>query len=428
MSRIKVAWFLSALACIALVVTACGDDDEEGGGGPGGDVGELQIGGLVPLTGDLSPFGPPGRKAADLGVQELNKAAQAGGVDLNVKIEFENTETKEQSAVSGARKLASGGSTCFIGPWASAETLAVGKSVATREEVPLVSPSSTSAEITGLRDEGFVNRVAPSDDIQAKALAEQIGEKIGKDKNLSLAARNDAYGQGFINKFKEVWTAGGGRTTGPVLYDPEASSYDSEAGNIVEGNPDGYVIIDFPETYAKVGPALVRTGNFDPTKLYVADGLASETVPEDKGVEANTLDGATGTRPGTPTEGEPAAPFGELYKQASGPKERGTFDAQNFDAVLLCGLAAVAAGSKEGRDISAQLRNVSGPPGDKYSYLQLADALKALKDGKDIDYTGVTGPVDLDENGDPTAATYELWAYRDKKLVVERQFPAEAER
>jgi ABC-type branched-subunit amino acid transport system substrate-binding protein len=423
MSRTKGTWFLSALACIALalVVTACGDDDEDGGGG-GGDVGELTIGGLVPLTGDLSPFGPPGRKAADLGGQELNKAAQAGGVDLNVKVEFENTDTKEQTAVSAGRKLASAGAGCMVGPWSSAEVLAVGKSVASREEVPIVSPSSTSVAVTALDDKGFVSRTAPPDSLQARVLAEKMGARIGKDKTVSLAARNDSYGQGFADEFKKSWEAGGGRILGPVLYDPEASSYDSEASRIVGGNPDAYVIIDFPETYAKVGPALVRTGNFDPTKLFVTDGLASETIPEDKGVEANTLDGASGTRPGTPTKGEPAAPFGELYTQASGPKERGTFDAQNFDAVLLCGLAAVAAGSKEGRDISENLVKVSGPPGDKYNYLQLADALKALRDGKDIDFEGVTGPLDLDDKGDPVAATYEFWAYKDKTLEVEEQF------
>jgi ABC-type branched-subunit amino acid transport system substrate-binding protein len=426
MSRTKVSWFLSALACIALAlgVTACGDDEEEDGGVQGGDVGELQIGGLVPLTGDLSPFGPPGRKAADLGGQELNKAARAGGVDLNVRMEFENTETKEQSAVSAARKQASAGAGCMVGPWSSAEVLAVGKSVASREEVPIVSPSSTSVAVTALDDKGFVSRTAPPDSLQARVLADKMGEKIGKDKRVSLAARNDSYGQGFADEFKKSWEAGGGQVLGPVLYDPEASSYDSEAGRIAGGNPDAFVIIDFPETYAKVGPALVRTGDFDPTKLFVTDGLASETIPEDKGVEPNTLDGSSGTRPGTPTEGEPAEPFDALYKQASGPKERGTFDAQNFDAVILCGLAAVAAGSKEGKDIAAQLKNVSGPPGDKFNYLQLSEALKALKDGRDIDFEGVTGPLDLDDKGDPLAATYEFYAYRNKTLEVDEQFKA----
>ena len=36
------------------------------------------------------------------------------------------------------------------------------------------------------------------------------------------------------------------------------------------------MIIDFPETYNKVGPALVRTGSFDPTNTFVTDGLISD--------------------------------------------------------------------------------------------------------------------------------------------------------
>jgi ABC-type branched-subunit amino acid transport system substrate-binding protein len=414
-----------------LGLAGCGDDDEGNGGGGGGDGGgttasvELTIGDLVPLTGDLSPFGPPGRKAADVAVEQLREGARAAGVETTLTIEHADTETNPQAAVQAARQLISQGATCIAGPWASSETLAVAQSVATRQRTPIVSPSSTDAAITDLDDDGYVNRTAPSDVLQARALADVVEQEIGTDAVVSLAARNDAYGQGFIERFQEAWEERGGRVTGPVLYDPEQPSYNSEAGQITAGDPDAYVIIDFFETYAKMGAALVRTGRFDAGRLFTADGLASDAIPE--GIPAEALVGARGTRPGAPERGAVVERFNELYRAAPGPGPQ-TFTPQHFDATMLCYLAAVAAGSSEGTDIAEQLEAVSGPPGDRYTFLELGDAIRALANGDEIDFDGVTGPLDLDDNGDPTTATYEVYRYDPRgRLTVERQFEAQAE-
>ena len=81
---------------------------------------------------------------------------------------------------------------------------------------------------------------------------------------------------------------------------------------------------------------------------------------------------------------------------------------------MLCVLAAVAAGSSDSTAIQEQVQAVSGPPGDQYDYTQLADAIEALQAGDDIDYQGVSGPGDLDDNGDPTLGFYETYEYDDQ--------------
>ncbi len=124
----------------------------------------------------------------------------------------------------------------------------------------------------------------------------------------------------------------------------------------------------------------------------------------------------------------PRRQFDKLFTSSSGEKKRNSFDAQTFDAAMLCVLAAVAAGSSEGPDIAEQVAEVSGPPGDQYDYTQLADAIEALQAGDDIDYEGVSGPTDLDENGDPTIGFYELYSYDDKgAFTVEDSVEQEAE-
>jgi ABC-type branched-subunit amino acid transport system substrate-binding protein len=419
---------LAATALLAAGLAACGEDEQPSGGTAAQPTPEtsfrLAVGDLVPLTGDLSVFGPAGRKAADLSVEQIKAALAEAGGDIEISVEHADTETASQAAVQAARRLISNGASCLTGAWASSSTIPVGTSVAARQRVPQISPASTSAEITTLSDNGFVFRTAPSDNLQGRALADTVEKELGgTDFTVSLAARNDAYGEGFINRFKEAWEQRGGKTTGPVLYDPQQPSYNSEAGQIVAGNPDAYVIIDFPDTYARMGAALVRTGDFDAAKLFTADGLAADSIP--KGVPRAALAGARGTRPGTPQTGEAVTRFDELFEQAGGP-DRGTFDAQNFDAVMMCFLGATAAGSSDGADIQKALRDVSAPPGEKFNFLQLTDAIRALQEGRDIDFDGVTGPIDWDENGDPTAATYEVWTYGgDGKLDVVRQFEAE---
>lgn len=411
-----------SVAALSLGIAACGssdDDSTSGSSASSSDQFDLSIGALLPQTGDLSTFAPAGEKGANLGIEEAQAALE--NTDITVEMSTADTETKAAAAQQAAQQLISEGATCLVGPWASDETIPVGQTVAGRQSIPLISPSSTSPEITDLPDNGYVFRTAPSDALQGVVLADAVAEEFGADATISVAARNDAYGEGIANAFIENFEANGGTTTGPVLYDPEGTTFDSEAEEIVAGDPDGWVIIDFEDPYSKVGAALVRTGDFDPSRMFTADGLAFDpeipsTIPLD------ALDGARGTRPATPEGTSTAEAFQELYANSNEqPKDRGTFDAQNFDAVTLCVLAAVAAGSNEGPAIQAQLQAVSGPPGDKYDYTDMAGAIEALQNGDDIDFDGVSGPIDFDDAGDPTQATYDTYQYKNGKFTLGEQ-------
>jgi ABC-type branched-subunit amino acid transport system substrate-binding protein len=404
-----------------LGIAACGDD----GGGGGEESLNLTIGDLVPLTGDLSDFGPPGRKAADLAVDEINKAVKEAGSDHTVKIVHEDDQTDPQAAVQAARKLVDAeNATCLAGSWASSVTIPVARSVAIRERVLQISPASTGDAISELTDDGLVNRTSPPDRFQGPALASFVEETLGgaQGKTINIGARNDAYGTGLADTFSGPWEEKGGQIGERVIYDPEQPSYNSEARQIVSGNPAGWVIIDFPETYQKVGPALVRAGGWDPEKTFITDGLASSDLPKNAGREAT--EGMRGTAPGSPETGKASEAFDKLYTDAPGP-ERQTFDAQNFDAVMLCYLAAVAAGSTDGEDMAAELQDLTGPGGDKYTWQELPEAIEALQNGDDIDWEGASGPINLNDDGDPTAGVYDVYRYRNGKVDVFDELPVE---
>jgi branched-chain amino acid transport system substrate-binding protein len=411
---------LAATATVGLA--ACGDD----GGGGGETSLNLTIGDLVPLTGDLADFGPPGRKAADLALDQIQAAVKEVGVDHTVKVVHEDDQTDAQAAVQAARKLVDAeNSTCIAGSWASSASIPVARSVAIREKVLQISPASTSDEISGLEDDGLINRTSPPDRFQGPTLANAMEDALGgaQGKTVNIGARNDAYGTGLSDTFSKAWEDKGGQIGERVIYDPEQPSYNSEARQIASGNPDAWVIVDFPETYQKVGPALVRTGDWDPEKSFVTDGLASGDLPKNAGREAT--EGMRGTAPGSPDTGSASEAFDKLYTDAPGP-DRQTFDAQNFDAVILCYLSAVAAGSTDGADMAGELQNVAGPGGDKFTWEQLPDAIRALQDGNDIDYEGASGPLTLNDDGDPTSGVYDLFRYRNGEIDVFDETAVEA--
>jgi ABC-type branched-subunit amino acid transport system substrate-binding protein len=418
MSRLKPVLFALVIAAgLSLGVAACGDDD----GGGGEATLDLTIGDSVPLTGALAPYGPSGQKAADVAVEDvINPAIEEAGVDHTVNIVHEDNcgSDDPQCAVQAARKMIeSDGASCIAGAWASSDTIPTAESVAIPEGILLISPASTSDEITGLDDNGLVNRTAPPDSFQGPTLSEFLVEKALKGaqgKTVNVGARNDAYGTGLDDTFSEAWEAAGGKIGEDVVYDVKLPNYDSEAQQIVSGNPDGIVIIDFPTTYDKVGPALVRAG-FDPTTTFVTDGLITSDLPQTAGADA--VNGLTGTAPGVP-DGDPSEEaFNKLYTAAE-PKdvERQTFDAQNFDAVVLCYLAAVAAGSTDGQEMADQVRDITAAPGDKYTFEQLPDAIEALENGDDIDYDGASGPIEMDDAGDATAGVYDIYEFKNGEL------------
>jgi ABC-type branched-subunit amino acid transport system substrate-binding protein len=394
-------------ACLIAGLAACGG----GGGGGGNKSFDLTIGDSLPLTGDLAPFGPAGNKAAHLAVDNINKAIKADGLKQTVTLKTQDNGggTDPQAAVSAARKLVSDGSTCIAGAWASSDTIPTAQSVAIPQGILLISPASTSSDITKLNDpDNLVNRVPPADNLQGSALAAFVARQIGKGKTVSVAGRNDSYGDGLTGSFTAAWEqqqSGKVTSNSPVLYDPAAASFDSEAQKIVAGNPDAFVIVDFPDTFPKVGPALVRTGKWSPAKTFVTDGLANSDLAKKS---QDITNGFRATAPGTPAQGKASQAFDKLFT-SSAPTSVGreTFDGQNFDAVTLCYLAAVAAGSTDGKEMASELRDITGPPGTKYTWQQLPQAVKALQDGKDIDYVGPSGDINLDENGDPTVGVYD---------------------
>ncbi len=415
---------LAALA-LALPIAACGGSGEEERESPAGDAIDLVIGSSVPLSGPLSEFGPGARKAARLAIGRLKRAIEDSGVDGSVSLVTEDSETDPAIAESSIRQMAERDSAgCVVGPWSSAEVIGVARSVSIPDRVPLISPAATLDEITSLEDDGLVNRTVPPDSLQGPVLAGAIAEDLdgAKGSTVSIAARGDRYGEPLANSFERAWRAAGGELGARAIYDPETEDLAGVAKRLSRDRADALVVIDFPPGFERLAAALERTGAYDPDSTWGTGLLASTELAAD--AERGLVEGVRGTAPGVPDDEAPTKEFARLLEDAE-PRglEPNGFEARAFDAVVLCYLAALAAGSTEGESIAAALPRVSAPEGRVFTWERLAEAMKALEAGREIDYEGASGPIDLDRAGNPTAGTYDVYRFAKGRLVLDGERP-----
>ena len=398
----------SIVLVVLLVMSACAGNSErqaENGLAEGDVSFDLRVGAALDFSGDLADLAPSIEQAIQLGADVAHQAAEEAGIDVNIEVFTEDTQGSPSAAVEAATKLVQANEVdVLIGSASTAETIPMVESVSLPNRVVHLSLAS-SPLITEVEDDGYLWRTVPTDVIQVGKLVEYAAEEVGADATINTGARNDPAGTSFQGLFEELWQEGGGTIGESVLWNPEGTTFDTEMQQLAGGEPDAWMIYDFPGTWANVGPALVRTGTWDSAKTFGGDGLGylSSDLAEDTAVGMRGLYiGSTGA----PAD----APFVDLY-EGEADSERAYAEAHAFDAVIVSFLAAVAGGSSDGEDIRDNLQAVSGPPGDTYTFEQLSKAVEAILAGEDINYEGASGVIDFDENGDVGDAIYDVWTY-----------------
>lgn len=404
----------SLAVMVLLAAAACQRDATQPGGEALGY--KLKLGATVPFTGDISTFGEPSAEAMKIGVEIVKEAIKRKGLDVDVELVVEDDRSNASAGVEAATKLVRvDRANILLSSIASAVTIPIAESVAVPNNVVMIVPIATSAAIGDLRDDGLVFRTAPPDSIQGRVLARVIADELSPTALVNTGTRNDAYGVALVGVFEDAWKKGGGRVGKSVKWNPGAATFDSEAQELAGGSPEGWVVIDFPETWAKVGPALVRSGKWDVRRTFTTDALATGSLPNVAGREVT--EGMRGTVP--TSAGAVADAFDQEWKKRT-TVVRHAFDANAFDAVIVAFLSTLAAKGTDADVVKTKVIDLTRPPGEKYSFVQLDGAIDDVLAGKDIDYQGASGPIDMDDRGDPTISAYEMWTFREGKIQTLR--------
>ncbi len=407
---------------LALGLAACGGGG--GGNGPGPKQLSLVIGNSLPLSGTSTTLGESGRKASDLAVAQIRQAIEATGADHTVRTVSADQGPDPDSATASATKLVHDErASCLTGPWSGDAVAQTANDVVIPGKVLEISPVPATPDIADLNDHDLVNSTSLPDSVEGSALSDAIDRDLGgtQGESVNVAAAGDSYGDSLSQDFIKDWQDGDGTLGGQTKLAPP---FTGQAETITAGDPNAILLIDGLDGFSQLASSLSSSPGWNPQIAWGSDQLVSPGLPARVG--AGTINGMRALAPGAPADREASTAFVNAFTSADpGNVGPAPYAAQEFDATVLCYLAAVAAGSTDGQDMADELIDITAPGGEQFTWQQLPDAIKALEDGKDIDYTGASGPIDMDVHGDPTAGVFDVYRYSGNALELAGEIPAE---
>jgi branched-chain amino acid transport system substrate-binding protein len=165
----------------------------------------LKIGLNVPITGDIPKVGEGSKFAAEMWLEDINKAGglEVGGKKYKVEVIVEDNESKAESAVKANTKLITDDEVlAIVGPQASSQAIPAG-GVANDYKTPMISPWSTNPNTT--KDRPYVFRGCFLDPFQGPVIANFVKEKYGFKKAAVLFDVASDYPKGLAEVFKKAW-------------------------------------------------------------------------------------------------------------------------------------------------------------------------------------------------------------------------------
>ncbi|MEY4349616.1 MAG: hypothetical protein RL719_913 [Actinomycetota bacterium] len=395
-SKKKLLGALAVVAATSLALSGCSASSKYAAGD-----GVLKIGGILPLTGALAFLSPPEIAGVELAIQDINDAGGVLGKPVEWSVEDSSDGDHPEVAPASATKVLSEGVDAVIGAAASGVTRLIIDQI-TKSKTVQISMSNTAVDLSTWKDGGYYFRTAPSDLLQGAI----VGNQIVADGHESVAViyQQTPYGEGLFEKAKATIEAAGAQVVSALSFPEAETNFDTIVDQTVASGADSVLVISYDE-FKKVAPALQKK-SFPGENIYLVDGNLANYSDQPW---ASYLTGAKGTLPGGEMDDAFKQRAADFYKEKHGEElTEFAYLSESYDATILLALAAQQAGNDSGEAIAANLTSVSSG-GEVVT--NFADGLAALKAGKDIDYNGYSGPIEFDENGDPTGASIGIYQY-----------------
>src|SRR5436305_15156398 len=346
---------------------------------------DIRVGALLSITGAGSSLGNTSRAALEVAVKRLNHRLKNAHVTLYIV----DTGQDPDRAKAGFDTLAGERVKLIIGPQSSSEVAAI-MDAANQRGVLVVSQGSTASSL-GIPND-MIFRFVPTDHVEGHATVDLI-KKDGK-KTIVPLWRNDRGNQGLADSVRAAATAEGITVTDGFRYEPNTTDFGAAlqavAQQVAKAGGDTAVYL---AGFAEVADVLVAAGSvqgLDQATWYGGDGSAQAKQLVDD-AQAVAFAEKTGSFP-SPLVALPKGAENRhhaLLKQIT-RRAKATVDAFGlaaYEAVRVGVRALVAAGANAD---AAALRS---------AFTNAAD-----------DYKGITGKIELDQNGDRASAPYAFWS------------------
>ncbi|MCI9588734.1 MAG: ABC transporter substrate-binding protein [Oscillospiraceae bacterium] len=390
--------FLAVLLTLAMVLalTACGNGGNGGNGGNsgngnggGGDAdggqssGEpIKVGVYLPLSGANAAVGQSGVEGIEMAVEEINAAGGIAG--RPIEIIKEDEENDPTTAVSVVNKLINQDEVvAIIGSVNSSVTLAA-MEVSEDAGIPMVTPISSGAAITGSGNQ-YIVRGQANDLLQAGAVVEYAIAK-GYQK-IGLMYQNDDYGGGARDVIVEIMKENNMTLAADEGFEASAADVTPQLQNVKAAGCDCLIMYCMYAPGATIANQAAQLGMGD-LPLLGGGGLTNAKLYELGGENVVGVVNSQTFLAGADAVNEFSAKFIENFQA----KYNDTADSNNamaYDSTYI-----LAEGLKYSLE---QYNDLSGD--------HIMEGMKAIKD-----MPLATGTITIDETGD---------SIRDKILMVE---------
>jgi len=339
------------------------------------------------LTGSLSAFGERNQRGKDLALSAVNDVGVNG---RDVQITVEDSGSENQGGISAAQKLVNQDGVPFlIGAVGSGVSLAIYESVIQDTDVVQLSQNSTGL---GLTDFPGLLRMSPSGRTQAVALADLIAED-GYD-SVAMTYVNNNYGESLADSFVDNWE-------GDIAYnnshDQDQQSYSGVISEMNDSGADAWLFVTYQAEFATMVNEIFSSG-YEPM-LYGADSVSGDNVLSN--TPEGSMEGMKIVVPSAPVEEPNYQEFASTFESEYGESPT-SWAAYAYDCIITAGLSIQAADDFTGAALGEVVRDVTRPEGQQVTSFEAASEILADGGGPgDVDYQGVSGPIDFDENGDP---------------------------
>ena len=361
------------------------------------DDGRLVIGILLPSSGPGVEIGTSMRGAAELAIDQINRAGGVNGGPVRTEVADEG-----DTAVNAARSVAQlleRDVDAIIGP-ASSVIATTTLPLTTEAGVLTCSPSASALALADYPDRGLFIRTLPTDALQAAAMANQM-EATGY-RTASIMFIDDSYGRDFAEVLYDELTAKTIVVDQLVAFEPSDEDYLDEAEPVVEA--EVIAVIGDNDAGVRMVDALFEAGD-DRTEIVVNDAMrVPSTSRAYRGLSDIDRQHLRGVSPRSQVSGAKfKADFMAVF-----PDSRGLFAINAYDCVNVIALAANIAGTTDALQLAQHLADVT-TDGTSCAAFAVCDMLRVNQ--RDINYDGPSGQLELGVDGDPVFATFDLFGY-----------------
>ena len=299
----------------------------------------------------------------------------------------EDDQTNPEAAVRAARKLIDVNKVPVImGTWASAVTSAVAP--VCWESKTFLTTVSGADSITLLPHQGYLIRTQPNNHLQAAKHAEFIAG-LGA-KRVYIMSIQSPFALPTQTRLKEVLDLKGSEMVGALIYEKDKTTYRSEVDQALRTKPDLLYLNGYAPDVTVIVRDLYRAGYNGPrfAQSYAVTSKVLESLPPDVTAGIYTVQ---------PSADVDSPAYSLAAKRLKIP-EPDSYETQATDWISLVALTIAKAREATGTALRDNVRKISQGDGMKvYSALK---GLKALAEGKEINYEGASGPCDFTDIGD----------------------------